>query len=342
MFITGIARLDNIITEEQRLHIKNVILQKDSENKLQIENDIINYKNSKGLDRIPEIEEYFNYFTPIVESVTNLKLQKENSYSRIYNIGSTLNKHIDREGLEITMSLQIENNTGLPQPVFVENYRGGVNDASLNDRDCVILKGRDLNHWRNPLESTIENGTLMCVFFHWNIVQGEHLEIDLLDNELCNTIITEAEKIGFTKSEVIKDGVNVHDDYSRSSSTLWFNDVYQISEKVRNAVPTIGNLKLEGWQLVKYEVGEEFKAHSDCLNKENDRLFTTIIYLNDDFEGGETSFPNTGETIYPKQGKLVVWKNLLADKSNNKSIHAGNPVLKGTKYVLVNWVLNYK
>ena len=342
MFCEGVTRLDNIITEEQRLHIKNVILQKQSEKKLQIENDITNYKNSEGLDRIPEIEEYFNYFTPIVEQVTKLKLQKENSYSRIYNVGSTLNKHIDREGLEITMSLQIENTTGLIQPIFAENYRGGINDAALNNKDCVLLKGRDLTHWRNPLESINPDGYLMNVFFHWNIQQGEYLEIDLIDSKLCNKIIQDAEEIGFSKSEVIKDGKNVHDDYSRSSSTLWFNDIHGITEKLRNAVPTVGNLKLEGWQLLRYQVGEEFKAHYDCLNKPNDRLFTTIIYLNDDYEGGGTSFPNTGETINPKQGKLVIWKNLINEKCNPKSLHAGNPVTKGTKYALLNWVMSHR
>jgi prolyl 4-hydroxylase len=342
MFISGITRLNNIITEEQRLHIKNVILNKQSENKLSLEDDVTNYRNSYGLDRISEIEEYFDYLTPIVESVTKLKLQKENSYSRIYNVDSTLNKHVDREGLDITLSLQIENTTGLSQPIFAENYSGGVNDAALNNSDCVLLKGRDLTHWRNPIESTNPEGILMNVFFHWNIQKGEYLEIDLLDSELCNQIIQESEEIGFNKSEVIQDGKIVHDDYSRSSSTLWFNDTFGITEKIRNAIPTIGNLKFEGWQLIKYKLGEEFKPHLDCLNKENDRLFTTIIYLNDGFTGGETYFPTTEEIIYPKQGKLVIWKNLLSGKCNPKSLHSGNPVLEGTKYALINWVLNHK
>jgi len=69
-------------------------------------------------------------------------------------------------------------------------------------------------------------------------------------------------------------------------------------------------------------------------------LFTTIIYLNDNFEGGATHFPNTNETIYPKQGKLALWKNTIAKKCNPKSFHSGNPIIEGTKYILVNWVLD--
>jgi hypothetical protein len=339
MFIQGLAKLYNIITEEQRLQIKNVILAKQAENKLSLENDITHYRNSYGLDRIEEIEEYYKYLTPIIESFTKLKLEKENSYARIYNVGSTLNKHIDRDGLDITMSLQIENTTGLNQPIFSYNYNGSTSMSELNNRDCVLLKGRDLPHWRNPIEATNPQGTLINVFFHWNIQSGEVLEVDLLDSKLCNKIINDAEKSGFDKSEVLQGGVKVHDHYSRSSSTYWFTDSFGITDKIREKVWAIGNLKLEGWQLIKYNVGEEFKPHFDALNKENDRLFTAIIYLNDNFEGGETEFPTTGDIVHPKQGKLVIWKNLIAGKSNPKSLHSGNPVKKGTKYILVTWFL---
>lgn len=339
MFIQGIARLDNIITEEQRLIIKNAILEAHNNKLTHLESDVVHYKNSYGAASLPIVDSFYNIFTPLVESFTGLKLAKENSYSRIYNVDSTLNRHVDRDGLDITMSLQIENTTGLSQPIFVENYIGGVNDAALDNRDCVLLKGRDLYHWRNPVKSINPEGVLINVFFHWSIQKKEFVEINLLDPDTCNKIIQKSEEDGFVKSQVIKDGKNVQDNYSRSSSTLWFNDSFGITERIRSIVPSIGNLKLEGWQLVKYNIGEEFKAHHDCLNKINDRLFTTVIYLNDDFSGGETHFPVTGDTIIPKQGKLVIWKNLLSGKCNSKSLHASTPVTQGIKYVLVSWFL---
>lgn len=336
MFINGITRVDGIISEEQRLHIKNAILAKQQTLRDETDGDL--YNNSFG-GAVEEVDALYDHLTPIIEDITKLKLKKENSYARIYNVGSTLNRHLDREGLEITVSIQIENTTGLTQPIYAQNYSGGINDAGLFNRDCLLIKGRDLEHWRMPIQSANPEGILINVFFHWNIVKGEFLEVDLLDTSLCNEIISEAESLGFAKSEVLQNGMSVHDDYTRSSSTLWFNDTYAITEKIRNAVPTIGNLKLEGWQLVKYNVGEEFKAHFDALNKENDRLFTTVIYLNDNFEGGATEFPTTGDVIHPKQGKLVIWKNLIAGKSNPKALHSGNPVTKGTKYILVSWFL---
>jgi hypothetical protein len=200
MFISGITRVDGIISEEQRLHIKNVILAKQQTLRNETDGDL--YKDSYG-GTIDEVEAYFDHLTPIIEDITKLKLQKENSYSRIYNVGSTLNRHLDREGLEITVSIQIENTTGLTQPIYAQNYSGGINDAGLYNRDCLLIKGRDLEHWRMPIQSANPQGVLINVFFHWNIVKGEILEVDLLEPSLCDTIISEAEALGFARSEVL-------------------------------------------------------------------------------------------------------------------------------------------
>lgn len=343
MFIQGVARVDNIITEAQRLEMKSAILDAHNRKAMHLEDDDTHYKNSYGASSLPVIDNFYDILTPIVESVTGLKLAKENCYSRIYNVGSTLNKHIDREGLDITVSLQIENTTGLPQPVFCENYSGGVMEAALNNGDFVIIRGRDLHHWRNPMESLNPEGQLICSFFHWRIVGNDTIsKPNFISPTACNSIIKAAEAKGFEKSQVIKDGKNTHDDYSRSSSTMWFEDTWHISDMLKNIIPEVANLRVEGWQLVKYDIGEEFKAHFDCLNIEKDRLFTAIIYLNDNFTGGETHFPNKQETIYPEQGKLIMWKNLSAGKCDDKSLHSGNKIISGTKYVLVTWLLDYK
>jgi hypothetical protein len=340
MFIRGVTRVDNIISETQRLEIKNAIFDAHNSKITHLEDDNTHYKNSYGVSSLPIVDNLYNTLTPIVESITGLKLIKENSYSRIYNVGSTLNKHIDRDGLDITVSLQIENTTGLPQPVFCENYSGEVKEASLNNGDFVIIRGRDLSHWRNPMESLKPNGQLICSFFHWRIAGKDTLSVpNFLSPSTCKSIIKAAEIKGFEKSQVIVDGKNTHDDYSRSSSTMWFEDTWHISEILKNTIPEVAGLKVEGWQLVKYNVGEEFKAHLDCLNKDNDRLFTALIYLNDNFEGGETYFVNKQETIIAEEGKLLMWKNLSAGKCDSQSLHSGNKIMSGTKYILVTWLL---
>ena len=69
------------------------------------------------------------------------------------------------------------------------------------------------------------------------------------------------------------------------------------------------------------------------------RFATILFYLNDDLEGGETSFPlwlNAGTSdalkVKPERGKAVLFYNLLPDGNyDERSMHAAMPVLKGEK-----------
>ena len=63
------------------------------------------------------------------------------------------------------------------------------------------------------------------------------------------------------------------------------------------------------------------------------------MYLNDDFDGGETEFPNINTNIIPQQGKAVVFINV--DSSGNvlpKSLHGGKEVKNGQKWIATKWI----
>ncbi|WP_374283563.1 prolyl hydroxylase family protein [Novosphingobium sp.] len=99
----------------------------------------------------------------------------------------------------------------------------------------------------------------------------------------------------------------------------------------------------------RYDPGQEFREHMDWFwtkapywkqeaKRGGQRCFTAMIYLNDVEEGGETHFPNIGVTIAPQQGALIVWNNACPDGSlNQDTIHAGRPVVRGTKYIITKW-----
>ena len=108
----------------------------------------------------------------------------------------------------------------------------------------------------------------------------------------------------------------------------------------------------EGWQFIKYDVGGEYIPHYDYdydfNNRHNKvrlahsgglRLKSIIIYLNEDFEGGETAFTKIDLKIKPETGKLLIWENVHENrKLNLDTLHASLPVIKGTKYVLITWL----
>ncbi|GAA5091745.1 2OG-Fe(II) oxygenase [Chryseobacterium ginsengisoli] len=84
----------------------------------------------------------------------------------------------------------------------------------------------------------------------------------------------------------------------------------------------------EMFRIYKYSPGQRFKMHRDgsYIRNENEKSFYTfLIYLNDDFEGGETEFENLF-TVAPKKGSALVFYHPLR--------HEGKTLISGLKYVL--------
>ncbi|KQT24486.1 oxidoreductase, 2OG-Fe(II) oxygenase [Chryseobacterium sp. Leaf405] len=84
----------------------------------------------------------------------------------------------------------------------------------------------------------------------------------------------------------------------------------------------------EMFRIYKYSPGQRFKMYRDgsYIRNENEKSFYTfMIYLNDDFEGGETEFENLF-TVAPKKGYALVFHHPLR--------HEGKTLISGLKYVL--------
>ena len=82
---------------------------------------------------------------------------------------------------------------------------------------------------------------------------------------------------------------------------------------------------------------EQFSEHVDALSHEGaKRLLILMVYLNDDFNGGETEFPIFGDKIKPKKGRILIFPPTW------NYLHKGNPPLGPgyAKYFLMTYV-NY-
>lgn len=105
----------------------------------------------------------------------------------------------------------------------------------------------------------------------------------------------------------------------------------------------------EGIQGQWYDIGEEFKEHTDYFEPDSDeyetfaselgqRTWTFMIYLNTTQSGGSTYFKKINKHFLPKQGTAVIWNNLKGDKSPNPlTLHHGMPVKKGYKAIITKW-----
>jgi hypothetical protein len=87
----------------------------------------------------------------------------------------------------------------------------------------------------------------------------------------------------------------------------------------------------EPYNLLKYRSGEEYKAHYDG-GSDLGRAISAIVYLNDNYEGGEIEFPLHKVKLKPEAGMMILFP------SNYAYQHIAHPVTSGTKYALVTWI----
>jgi len=129
---------------------------------------------------------------------------------------------------------------------------------------------------------------------------------------------------------------------SRTSSSAVINKQHlpffpELMEKTRQSTGATDNL-VEVLQCVKYCNHQAFDIHFDG-DRDTPRKYTILVYLNDDFEGGTTWFPELGIEIQPKKGRALLFPNIDEDRYPLLySAHAGTPVTQGTKYALNIWI----
>lgn len=87
----------------------------------------------------------------------------------------------------------------------------------------------------------------------------------------------------------------------------------------------------KGTQLVRYRPGGHYDLHRDTGPSTRERYFSVLCYLNDDFEGGRTTFPSLDYSAAPAAGTALVFPS--------DYYHCAEPVISGEKYVIVSWVL---
>jgi predicted 2-oxoglutarate/Fe(II)-dependent dioxygenase YbiX len=89
--------------------------------------------------------------------------------------------------------------------------------------------------------------------------------------------------------------------------------------------------------LVVWPPGYEMTPHIDNAHLDGSsngmdwRTFSAVVYLNDDYEGGEIYFPNIDVSIKPTCGLLVAFS------SGARHMHGVRNVTSGIRYTLAMW-----
>ena len=101
-------------------------------------------------------------------------------------------------------------------------------------------------------------------------------------------------------------------------------------------------------QILHYAVGEELKPHFDFIqrspataasNYQGDRVATFLLYLNDDYDGGETDFPRAPFRHKGAKGDAIVFANVdPSGRPDPMTLHAGLAPTRGEKWLFSQWV----
>jgi prolyl 4-hydroxylase len=149
-------------------------------------------------------------------------------------------------------------------------------------------------------------------------------------------------------------GGSVEVDYrSNSGAGFSLTDSDVVLELVNARIAATINVSVsnqEPTNVLHYETGEEYRPHFDFidpgvaqfareLSAFGQRTTTFLVYLNGDFEGGETDFPRLQWKFKGSAGDALVFRNIGPEgQPECETLHAGLPPTHGEKWLLSKWV----
>ncbi|GBC08919.1 hypothetical protein RclHR1_08490013 [Rhizophagus clarus] len=173
---------------------------------------------------------------------------------------------------------------------------------------------------------------------------------NVLTLEECNALINLTENDPNIKYEEallnIGEGKQISAKDVRNSSR-YIRDDFIISSQIFNRISHLlpqtwkwGNRTFplsclnERLRFLKYKKGEYFKCHQDGMYGRDDGSETSFVtlqlYLNEGFQGGETTFLNNllnaKVPVIPKPGRALVFEHNI--------FHEGSKLIDGIKYVI--------
>lgn len=126
--------------------------------------------------------------------------------------------------------------------------------------------------------------------------------------------------------------------------------VLQVVRERISAITGMPIVAFEPPQIFHYALGQEIKPHYDALrlgdqgyghggSYKGDRIATFLLYLNDDYDGGELEFPKVGLRHRGKAGDGVYFAHVDEHGvPDRKSLHAALPITRNEKFILSQWI----
>ena len=162
--------------------------------------------------------------------------------------------------------------------------------------------------------------------------------------EECRAMIERYEATGFEEATINGGGGMVMNKRVRNNDRLMVDDpemAARFFERARPHVPAQIVEPYDGartwracglnerFRIYRYHPGQRFRPHFDgafARSEDEESALTFMIYLNDDFHGGETAFHDYETVVRPETGTALLFFHPI--------LHEGREVTRGTKYAL--------
>jgi prolyl 4-hydroxylase len=174
-------------------------------------------------------------------------------------------------------------------------------------------------------------------------------------DDICDWIITHARPHIGRAFVYDRAGGGGRIEQARTNSAVTFDLVRSdlIVMMLRARIAATSGLPSDGLEatvVLHYAPGEEFETHVDFLDPSvpgyaedlrvsGQRTATFLLYLNGDYDGGETDFPEIGVRYKGRKGDALLFRNVLPDgRPDERMRHAGLPPTSGEKWLLSQWI----
>lgn len=152
---------------------------------------------------------------------------------------------------------------------------------------------------------------------------------------VCRDYVQEGDRVGWSPTNISE----LNPLFSRSQTTIRIDTQALFAAIQHTAPPRLNDMDIvslveQRTACMRYSEGEYFGLHSDAPFIAPDGAFTRlslVLYLNDDYTGGETVFPDQALEVIPEVGKVLLFPPTLR--------HMSKPISRGTKYIVRSEVL---
>jgi len=236
---------------------------------------------------------------------------------------------------------------------LLQAARGG---HSLARQELSLLSGKSGMDWADMRGTAdmsrwleIRPGRTLSISPNIRVFEG------FLPEKFCDWIVTRAkDRLEPAKVNMPDSGAGARMENMRTNSHAGFNlaecDVALMLTRAR--IAQASGLSAQGleWPMaLHYQPGEEYKPHYDFFDTNasglakdverfGQRVATFLIYLNDDFEGGETDFPKLDIRYRGKKGDALLFFNVADGKPDARTLHAGLAPTRGEKWLYSQWI----